>query len=157
MKALFPAVLLSLVGMSSPAMAQISERCRVDDVLLNETVRHGRNAWARKCGFITQRLEQYYNEEYEYVTFLQGCYSYPNVAPGSSCYIHVPASESAACVPLSALVRLGSCVNAFAPAAPWENLEEQHGERTTDALPQALWAYFHHRLLVREEAEARGL
>jgi hypothetical protein len=137
MKAFVPAVLLALVGVPSTSMAQISERCRVDDVLLNESVRIGRNAWARKCGFITPRLEQYYNEEYEYVTFLQGCYSYPNVAPGSSCYIHVPISEAEACIPLTQLSRLGSCVNAFAPAAPWESLEAQHGEPTAPPLPQA--------------------
>ncbi|WNG23271.1 hypothetical protein F0U62_03925 [Cystobacter fuscus] len=153
MKALFPAVLLSLVGVSSTAMAQLSERCTVDDVLLNETVRRGRNAWARKCGFITATKEAYLNAENEYQTFFQGCYSYPNVAPGSSCYIHVPIYEWAACVPLDQLTKIGTCVN----GDPWPLLEEQHGERTTDALPQALWAYFHHRLLVREEAEARGL
>ncbi|MFY0583323.1 hypothetical protein ACN28S_61585 [Cystobacter fuscus] len=153
MKALFPAVLLSLVGMSSTAMAQIGERCTTNDALWNETVRHGRNAWARKCGFITAAKEAYYNAEGEYQTFFEGCYAYPNVPPGSSCYMHVPASESAACIPLNQLTRLGTCVN----GDPWPLLEEQHGERTTGALPQALWAYFHHRLLVREKAEARGL
>ncbi|ATB35286.1 hypothetical protein CYFUS_000698 [Cystobacter fuscus] len=157
MKALFSAVLLTLVGMSSTAMAQIYERCRVDDVLLNETVRLGRNAWARKCGFITPAKEAYYNAEGEYLVFFQGCYAYPNVAPGSSCYVHVPISESAACVPLDQLTKIGVCVNAFAPAAPGENLEEQHGELTADSLPQALWAYLHRRLLVREEANVREL
>jgi hypothetical protein len=126
MKTLLSVALLAVLGFSSTAMAQLTDRCWVDDVLMNQTVMFGRNAWARKCGFITAAKEAYLNNENEYLIFSNGCYSYPNVAVNSTCLIHVPISESAACVPTHELFKLGTCVNGFAPSA--QTSDSQHGE-----------------------------
>ncbi|MFY0583324.1 hypothetical protein ACN28S_61590 [Cystobacter fuscus] len=109
MNALSSAALLAVLGFSSPAMAQLSQRCTVDDRLLNRTVATGRNAWARKCGFISQTKQLFLNEEGEYQVFSNGCYAYPNIVVGSSCIQHVPVSELAACIPLGALSLIGTC------------------------------------------------
>jgi hypothetical protein len=170
MKALLSAALLAVVGFSSTAMAQIAQRCTLDDQLVNPTVAAGRNAWARRCGFITTSKEAYLNSAFEYQVFSDGCYAYPNVIPLSTCRRHVPASESAACIPLTEITKVGTCPVSFALSATKETFEGQHGDNevTADLLDmdgllmgssrlQALWADLHHRLLVRDEADVRDL
>ncbi|MFY0583329.1 Hint domain-containing protein [Cystobacter fuscus] len=99
----------AFAGVSSTAMAQHTARCTLDDQLTTTTLAQGRNAWARKCGFITTTKEAYLNSEGEYQIFLEGCYSYPNIPAGSTCTKFVPASETAACIPLAELSKLGTC------------------------------------------------
>jgi hypothetical protein len=122
-KAPLSTVLLAVVGISSTAMAQHAERCGVDDRLLNRTVTTGRNAWARRCGFISQNKEIFLNEEDEYQIFSNGCYAYPNIRPSSTCVRHVPVSESEACIPLNELYLLGTCPIGYTLAARKETLE----------------------------------
>jgi hypothetical protein len=100
----------AFVGVSSTAMAQHTARCTLDDQLTTTALAQGRNAWARKCGFIKPSWEAALNEEGLYQTFLQGCYSYPTLPGGSvQCTMHVPADESAPCISTEVLYKLGSC------------------------------------------------
>jgi hypothetical protein len=119
-KALSYAALLAVVGSSSTVMAQHTERCTSDDKLLNRTVVAGRNAWARRCGFISQNMELLLNEALEYVVFSAGCYAYPNIRSGSTCTRHVPIFESSACIPLNELYKLGTCPIGYTLAAQKE-------------------------------------
>ncbi|PTL75312.1 Hint domain-containing protein [Vitiosangium sp. GDMCC 1.1324] len=145
MRALLVVAVLAVTGVSSTAMAQHTARCTLDDQLTTAALGAGRNAWARKCGFITAAKEAVLNEEGEYQVFLQGCYSYPNVVAGSSCTRYVPASESEACIPLDQLAKLGSCpVGCFTPTqkvafnGKRTEIPEAYraGERTVTALSQ---------------------
>jgi len=146
-KALLSAVLLAVVGISSTAMAQHAERCGVDDRLLNRTVTTGRNAWARRCGFISQNKEIFLNEEGEYQIFSNGCYAYPNIRPSSTCVRHVPVSESEACIPVNELYLLGTCPIGYTLSARKETLEGQHLELTeTPGAGEALEEVFSFKL-----------
>ncbi|PTL75324.1 hypothetical protein DAT35_55750 [Vitiosangium sp. GDMCC 1.1324] len=101
--------------MSTPAMAQLSARCSLDDQLTTVDAAHGRNAWSRKCGYISASREAYLNSENEYQVYSNACSNYPNVVAGSTCTQYVPSEESAAC--LTGLVKLGSCVTGcFTPS-----------------------------------------
>ncbi|WP_211241608.1 Hint domain-containing protein [Cystobacter fuscus] len=110
MRASMFVAVLAFVGISSPAMAQLATRCTLDDQLTNATLAQGRNAWARKCGFISAAKEAYLNSEGEYQVFLEGCYAYPSVIPGSSCSRFIPADVNAACIGLTEISKLGTCV-----------------------------------------------
>jgi hypothetical protein len=161
-KALLSATLLTTVGFSSNAMAQLSTRCFVDDVLVNTSVATGRNAWARRCGFITAAKEAFLNSESEYQVFLDGCYTYPNVVPLSSCYRHVPVSEWEACIPLGNLSKLGTCPISYSLAAPKATPEEPRGDEVgspsmASSHPRSSWTDLHHRLRLRDEADVQGL
>ncbi|WNG23272.1 hypothetical protein F0U62_03930 [Cystobacter fuscus] len=136
MNALSSAALLAVLGFSSTAMAQLSQRCTVDDRLLNRTVAAGRNAWARKCGFISQAKQLFLNEEGEYQVFSNGCYAYPNVVPGSSCIQNVPISELAACIPLNALPALGSCPIGYVLSARGQAPSDTYLEPTEQSLEE---------------------
>lgn len=105
---LFVAV-LAVVGLSFPAMAQHTARCTLDDQLTTYAQAQGRNAWARKCGFITAAKEAYLNSEGEYQIFLEGCSTFPNVVAGSSCTRFIPITESAACIGVTEISKLGTC------------------------------------------------
>jgi hypothetical protein len=142
---LFVAALV-LVGLSSTAQAQHTARCTLDDQLTTYTLAQGRNAWSRKCGFITASKEAYLNSEGEYQIYLEGCYSYPSIPAGSTCTKHVPATESAACIPLDQLSKLGTCpTGCFTPtqkvAFGGKHMPVpdalQAGERTVTALTPA--------------------
>jgi len=109
MRASMFVAVFAFAGVSSTAMAQHTARCTLDDQLTTTTLAQGRNAWARKCGFITAAKEAYLNSEGEYQIFLEGCYSFPALPAGSTCTKFVPATESAACVPLTDLSKLGTC------------------------------------------------
>jgi hypothetical protein len=130
------AALLAILGFSSPVMAQLTQRCTVDDRLLNRTVAAGRNAWARKCGFISQAKQLFLNEEGEYQVFSTGCYAYPNVVPGSSCVQHVPISELADCIPLTALPILGSCPIGYMLSARGQASADTSLEPTGESLEE---------------------
>ncbi|ATB35289.1 hypothetical protein CYFUS_000701 [Cystobacter fuscus] len=110
MRASMFVAVFAFVGISSPAMAQLATRCTLDDQLTNATLAQGRNAWARKCGFISAAKEAYLNSEGEYQVFLEGCYAYPSVIAGSSCARFIPADANAACIGLNEISKLGTCV-----------------------------------------------
>ncbi|MCY1022763.1 hypothetical protein [Pyxidicoccus sp. MSG2] len=101
--------LLFCLGLPSLATAQMATRCQVDDVLALSWQWTGRNAWARKCGYITVTKEAFLNAEFEYQVFFNGCAAYPNLPPNSvSCEVFVPYWESAPCV--TNLLKLGTCI-----------------------------------------------
>lgn len=108
MKNLLPALMLVVTGLSTSAAAQLSARCSLDDQLTNETSAKGRNAWAKKCGYISASREAFLNSENEYQVFSNACASYPQVAAGSSCTQRVPDNSAEACI--QGLTKLGSCV-----------------------------------------------
>ncbi|WP_231511668.1 hypothetical protein [Chondromyces apiculatus] len=104
-------VFLTVAGaistMATSSYAQLEARCTLDDAL-NTPNAIGRNAWARKCGYLSQAAETFYNSEGEYRVFQNACNTYPNVPPGSTCTQKAPVQESAACV--QNLVILGTCM-----------------------------------------------
>jgi hypothetical protein len=95
------------ISVSAAAQAQLATRCWEDDAL-GTTQAIGRNAWSRKCGYITATKEAYLNSEGEYQVYSQACYKYPTIPAGSDCKKYVPVSEAEACV--AGLVKLGTCV-----------------------------------------------
>ena len=95
------------VSISSTAWAQLSTRCSSDDRLTTAQQRQGRNAWARKCGYISATKEAMLNMDGEYQVFYNACFKYP-CAPGSAnCAYFAPASVSSPCI--SGLILLGTC------------------------------------------------
>lgn len=113
MKQLWLVVGLVFVGFASPSWAQLSGRCGGDDNLTPQQV-PGRNAWARKCGYISAAKEAILNADSEYQVFANGCFQYP--CSTNSCQFFVPVSASAPCV--AGLVMLGSCVAASTVPLP---------------------------------------
>lgn len=105
MKQLWLIVGLVIVGFASPSQAQLSGRCGGDDNLTPQQVQ-GRNAWARKCGYISAAKEAILNADSEYQVFANGCFQYP--CSTNSCLYFVPVSPSAPCV--TGLVNLGTCM-----------------------------------------------
>ncbi len=103
----FSVLTLAGISLSAPAYAQLATRCTLDDQL-STSLAIGRNAWSRKCGYITAAKEAFLNSEGEYQVYSEGCYKYPNVVAGSSCKKFVPASEASACI--GGLIKLGTCV-----------------------------------------------
>ena len=101
-------LVVGIVLSSSPVSAQMSARCSVDDVLTSYTLGRGRNAWARKCGYISAAKENYLNTEGEYQVFYNGCSAYPYSPTTATCQMFVPVSEYDPCVP--GLILLGTCV-----------------------------------------------
>jgi hypothetical protein len=101
-------IALAVLSIATPAAAQLSTRCWEDDQLGTVTLAQGRNAWSKKCGYISQAREDYLNSVNEYQVYTNGCYAYPNVPAGSNCTQFVPADGAAACI--TGLVKLGSCV-----------------------------------------------
>ncbi|EPX57947.1 hypothetical protein D187_004481 [Cystobacter fuscus DSM 2262] len=108
MKNILSALMLVVTGFSTSAVAQLSARCSLDDQLTTTTSAQGRNAWSRKCGYISASREAFLNSENEYQVYTNACASYPTVQPGSTCAQYVPDNEAAACI--AGLVKLGSCV-----------------------------------------------
>ncbi|MET0402619.1 MAG: hypothetical protein ABW123_09460, partial [Cystobacter sp.] len=108
MKNLIPALMLVVTGFSTTAAAQLSARCSLDDQLTTVPAAQGRNAWSRKCGYISASREAYLNAENEYQVYTNACSNYPQVQGGSTCTQYVPDTVDAAC--LQGLVKLGSCV-----------------------------------------------
>ena len=103
------AALVALVGSlySASALAQLQTRCSLDDQL-GTTNAIGRNAWSRKCGYISVSSENYLNSEGMYQVYSQACATYPSIPAGSDCVRYAPISESEACVSPT-LVKLGTC------------------------------------------------
>ncbi|MFY0583326.1 hypothetical protein ACN28S_61600 [Cystobacter fuscus] len=66
MKTLLSIAVLASVCISSIAEAQLGYRCSLDDQLGTAELGRGRNAWARKCGFIKPTKEAFLNGEGEY-------------------------------------------------------------------------------------------
>ncbi|WP_338871465.1 hypothetical protein [Myxococcus stipitatus] len=110
---LWGVVWLGVVGFASPAWAQLSGRCGGDDSLTPQQVT-GRNAWARKCHYISATKEAILNADNEYQVFANGCFQYP--CSSNNCQFFVPVSPSAPCI--TGLVMLGSCVARAAPPPP---------------------------------------
>jgi hypothetical protein len=108
MKNLLSALMLVVTGFSTTASAQLSARCSLDDQLTTVPSAQGRNAWSRKCGYISASREAYLNGENEYQVYTNACSNYPQVQAGSTCTQYVPDDVNAAC--LQGLVKLGSCV-----------------------------------------------
>ncbi|WP_342378346.1 hypothetical protein NVS55_03145 [Myxococcus stipitatus] len=109
---LWGVVWLGVVGFASPAEAQLSGRCGGDDNLTPQQA-PGRNAWARKCNYISEAKEAILNADNEYQVFANGCFQFP--CSQNNCQFFVPVSPSAPCI--TGLVMLGSCV-ALAPPPP---------------------------------------
>ncbi|WNG23275.1 hypothetical protein F0U62_03955 [Cystobacter fuscus] len=108
MKNIIPALMLVVTGVSTSAVAQLSARCSLDDQLTTVTAAQGRNAWSRKCGYISASREAYLNAENEYQVYTNACSNYPQVTAGSTCTQYVPDTEAAACI--AGFIKLGSCV-----------------------------------------------
>ncbi|GEN07479.1 hypothetical protein SAMN05443572_101503 [Myxococcus fulvus] len=117
MKQLWVVICLVTAGFASPAWAQLSGRCGGDDNLTPQQVA-GRNAWARKCNYISAAKEAILNADNEYQVFANGCFQYP--CSTNNCQYFVPVSASAPCV--SGLINLGSCVAHRESLAPREGL-----------------------------------
>src|SRR5690349_15345141 len=100
--------LIAVTGVlySVPALAQLATRCFNDDQL-STTAAIGRNAWSRRCGYITTAAEAYLNSEGMYQVYSHACASYPSVPAGSDCTQYAPITESYACI--TGLVKLGTC------------------------------------------------
>jgi hypothetical protein len=105
MKTWLPLAVLFL-GVGGTAQAQISYRCGSDDRLTPQQA-VGRNAWARKCGYISATRETSLNSDGSYQVFANGCFSQPCADRNASCTYFVPASASAPCV--AGLTLVGSC------------------------------------------------
>ncbi|WP_395853835.1 Hint domain-containing protein [Cystobacter fuscus] len=143
------AMFASMCMSSLSAEAQLKDRCRLDDQLTTTELAHGRNAWARRCGFISTKKETFLNEEGEYQIFAGACHTYPNVpidpATGkvSDCKRYVPASEFEACIPTTELLLLGTCPTGCVTPSQKVSFGGKHmpvpealasGERTITAL-----------------------
>jgi len=102
-------VFVALLSASSSALAQVETRCFNDDQIINPVDAQGRNAWARKCGYIDTRREAGYNSFGDYVIFANGCHMYPNHPTGTACTFRVPLTESAPCLTFTPAL-LGTCV-----------------------------------------------
>jgi hypothetical protein len=103
------ACLFFCVALSSTARAQLAGRCSGDDNLTPQQVQ-GRNAWARKCNYLSATKEAILNADAEYQVFANGCFQHP--CSTANCQFFVPISASAPCV--SGLILLGSCVASVA-------------------------------------------
>ena len=99
MKTWLPLAVVLLLGAGGTAQAQISYRCSSDDRLTPQQA-VGRNAWARKCGYIDTNREAALNADGSCQVFANGCFSQP-------CAYFVPASASAPCI--AGLAKVGSC------------------------------------------------
>ncbi|PTL75314.1 hypothetical protein [Vitiosangium sp. GDMCC 1.1324] len=112
-------VVLACMGASGIAEAQLTYRCTSDDRLLTPAQRAGRNAWSRKCGYISATRESNLNAFSEYQVYANGCFQQPCAPKVNNCVYFVPASESAPCV--SGLSPVGSC-EASLDLAPGDSL-----------------------------------
>lgn len=90
---------ISILALGSAAAFadNITARCTEDQ--LNAADAAGRNAWARRCGYIRPSTEAAYNEEGSYLIFTAG-------KKGGS--PDIPVVESAPCI--SGLTKLGACM-----------------------------------------------
>ncbi|ATB35285.1 hypothetical protein CYFUS_000697 [Cystobacter fuscus] len=100
-------VVLACVGVSGVAQAQLALRCTSDDRLTTLAQKKGRNAWARKCGYISTTREANLNSFSEYQVFANGCFTQPCAPTANNCVYFVPASEYAPCI--GGLTPVGSC------------------------------------------------
>lgn len=92
-------LVLVLMCIASPSFADENHAARCEaDKLTSEAAARGRNAWARKCGYQRQSMENASNEDGVYIVFTKGKHGgTPNI----------PISESDSCI--SGLSRLGYC------------------------------------------------
>lgn len=109
MKPLWFIVFLILNPLSSTAWAQLAGRCSGDDNLTPQQAQ-GRNAWARKCNYISTTKEAVLNADGEYQVFANACFQKP--CSTNNCLHFAPVSASAPCI--SGLILLGSCVASVA-------------------------------------------
>jgi hypothetical protein len=101
------------------AQAQVTLRCTSDDRLTTVAQKRGRNAWSRKCGYISTTREANLNSFNEYQVFANGCFTQPCAPKSNNCVYFVPASESAPCI--TGLAPVGSC-DARLEGAPSDSL-----------------------------------
>lgn len=92
-------VVAAAMFVPSMSAAQPSERCGASDLIVSISETRGRNAWSRKCGYVSVSTENYLNMELLYVTYANGCQS--------GCSIYVPVVETAPCI--AGLVKLAYC------------------------------------------------
>jgi hypothetical protein len=102
-------IVVAVVSISSSAWAQVETRCFQDDQILYTAQAMGRNAWARKCGYISAARETANNTFGDYAIFSNGCHTYPNHTTGAACTFRVPIAESDPCLTFTPLY-LGTCV-----------------------------------------------
>jgi uncharacterized repeat protein (TIGR02543 family) len=98
MKLTVTACILSLLGTTSIASAQLVTQCSQESLSVANA--QGRNAWAANCGYVQPSAVSFYNSEGLYVAFTSGCGN-----PGCNPFIPVVATDP--CVP--DLVKLGLC------------------------------------------------
>ena len=110
-KRTYAMLILMVSYLFSSSASAADGRCPSWDQLSREQG-PGRNAWARKCGYISARWETLLNlgdpesgVAPEYQVFTEGC-AFPERS-GGRCTRAIPYNESAACI--SGLTRLGSC------------------------------------------------
>lgn len=97
---------ITIMSTTGVAFAQLEDRCRRDDQLNADQAR-GRNAWSRRCGYITVSRENALNDEGEYQVYTRACATYPVIPAGSDCQRYVPTSEAEACI--YGMAKLGTC------------------------------------------------
>ncbi|QRK09699.1 hypothetical protein JQX13_06125 [Archangium violaceum] len=102
-------IVVAAFSISSSAWAQVETRCFQDDQILYPEQAVGRNAWARKCGYINAARETAYNSFGDYVIFASGCHTYPNHTTGTACTFRVPVSEAEPCLSFTPTY-LGTCM-----------------------------------------------
>jgi hypothetical protein len=110
---------------SATAWAQLGTRCATDDDLSPSQV-YGRNAWARKCGYISAGMEAYLDGEGMYQVFQNACFQNP--CSTNNCPYFAPVSEYANCV--YGLVLLGTCVASLVPSESGAMLAESFAPDT---------------------------
>jgi hypothetical protein len=98
MRALVVTVAILTIAIPTTASADMFARCSEDQLTTTEQA-VGRNAWANKCGYISENMENLANMEGLYLVFTTGSYG------GSP---NIPVVESANCI--DGLQPLGLCM-----------------------------------------------
>lgn len=93
---LLGSIMLVLVGAGAAPAQPPPMRCIADWLSPKQTIE--RNAWARKCGYITAKQEADLNYQIWVVQYEDACSSYPYVPAGSWCVRYAPFSEHDPCI-----------------------------------------------------------
>jgi hypothetical protein len=96
----FVRILITIIAILVPTLASAqAARCiNTADWITNDTDANGRNAWAKKCGYIDSGTLTFLTSARMYITFVYGC---------TDCFYVAPKRETAACI--YGLSNLGFC------------------------------------------------
>lgn len=89
-------VLLALSLAPAARAERIALRCSGDWLSYPQALE--RNAWARKCGYITAKQEADLNWMGWIVQYEDACSAYPHVPPDGWCVRYAPVSKDAPCI-----------------------------------------------------------